>query len=282
MRVINPHLFLSELALLTDLCNMHSHGYTLGLFHRHSFLSLLYKSLSKGDKAKIQVNKQVTRIEVSESDGTAPVRVHCADGSIEEGDIVVGADGVHSTVRSFMQQQAGRKAVSPRAHAKNQWKTTYRTLFGNIARARLEHVDLSDVSPGDVYESHGPGTTTQFFVGVDRAWLFAYSRMDVTGVRNPEGSRERYSQQDADEYAAALGDIHVTPKILLRDVYADKSAASLTNLEEGVVRGWSWGGRVVLVGDAVHKFSRWFYCLSNNVFVLDTLRMTSSSPKHLC
>lgn len=227
------------------------------MFHRHSFLSTLYDSLSEENKSRIKVNKHVTRIEFSESDGTAPVRVVCADGSIEEGDIVIGADGVHSTVRDLM-QQAGGEAVPSRADAKHQWKTTYRTLFGSLPRAGLGHADLTHLTFGHVYESHGPGTTGQFFVGPEKAWFFVYSKINLDGVRNPEDSKDRYSQQDADEYAAALGDIHLAPKVQLRDAYADKTAANLTNLQEGIADRWSWGGRVVLVGDAVHKFSRSF------------------------
>lgn len=34
------------------------------------------------------------------------VRAVCADGAVHEGDLIVGADGVHSTVREFMWQHA--------------------------------------------------------------------------------------------------------------------------------------------------------------------------------
>jgi 2-polyprenyl-6-methoxyphenol hydroxylase-like FAD-dependent oxidoreductase len=59
------------------------------LFDRQTCVTYLYEGLP--DKSKIQTNKRLERIEHTETG----VRVHLSDGTIEEGDIVIGADGVH-------------------------------------------------------------------------------------------------------------------------------------------------------------------------------------------
>ena len=64
---------------------------------RQSVLENLYSKL--GDhQGRVLVNKKTVKIE------NLPecVRVHCADGSVYEGGLVVGADGIRSTVRQSM------------------------------------------------------------------------------------------------------------------------------------------------------------------------------------
>ncbi len=197
--------------------------------------------MSEDAKAKILVNKNVTAIETSE----ASVRVHSADGTIEEGDMVIGADGVHSTTRQITRQLAAEAAPPGASLAVNKekpWFTTYRVLYGNMPKT-------DDLTAGDVYESHGKGACLQFFIGSEHTWFFVYSTLAT-----PTSERAYYSQQAADDYAETYGNLHITDKLLFRDVYAKRRASGLANLEEGVMRHWSWD-RIVLVGDAAHKIT---------------------------
>ncbi|KAJ5004109.1 FAD-dependent monooxygenase andE [Colletotrichum sp. SAR 10_66] len=73
-----------------------SSGVTHHLEARQMLLQVLYDNLKQ--KKKVNPSKRVSKIELSENG----VTVHTTDGSIYEGDIVVGADGIHSTVRSEM------------------------------------------------------------------------------------------------------------------------------------------------------------------------------------
>lgn len=50
------------------------------------------------DKNKVFLRKRLDRIE----DTTKGVKVYCTDGSVYEGDVVAGADGVNSRVRDEM------------------------------------------------------------------------------------------------------------------------------------------------------------------------------------
>jgi 2-polyprenyl-6-methoxyphenol hydroxylase-like FAD-dependent oxidoreductase len=76
------------------------HGYRFLLLERKEFISCLYEELPNKDFIKI--GNGVTAItETADS-----VRVLLKDGSVEEGDIVVGCDGVNSSVRQIMWDNA--------------------------------------------------------------------------------------------------------------------------------------------------------------------------------
>lgn len=63
---------------------------------RKLVLGILAKHIT--DNTKILLNKRVIRIEHSPNKASAV----CEDGSKEEGDIIIGADGIYSTVRREM------------------------------------------------------------------------------------------------------------------------------------------------------------------------------------
>jgi 2-polyprenyl-6-methoxyphenol hydroxylase-like FAD-dependent oxidoreductase len=67
-------------------------------FERKTLLEIMYNS--HPNKSKLLSNKHVQSIEEEENG----VKVTTKDGSVYEGDIVIGADGVWSTVRQSMWQ----------------------------------------------------------------------------------------------------------------------------------------------------------------------------------
>jgi 2-polyprenyl-6-methoxyphenol hydroxylase-like FAD-dependent oxidoreductase len=67
--------------------------------------TLLCQTLLDGlgaSKSKIRTGAGIDDIEVTKNG----VRVRLSDGSVEEGSIVIGADGVHSRTRAIMQKLA--------------------------------------------------------------------------------------------------------------------------------------------------------------------------------
>lgn len=72
---------------------MNSFGIPLVLVERRNLLKVLYNSLP--DQSRVQLGKKV--VSLNHHDGQVTVTVD--DGSVHEGDLVVGADGVHSRVR---------------------------------------------------------------------------------------------------------------------------------------------------------------------------------------
>ncbi|KAI9728827.1 MAG: hypothetical protein M1834_007214 [Cirrosporium novae-zelandiae] len=71
-------------------------GFPLAFLDRQKLLKILYTSLK--DKSKVHVNKKVVEVQQLKSS----LRVSTSDGSFYDCDLVVGADGVHSKVRSEM------------------------------------------------------------------------------------------------------------------------------------------------------------------------------------
>lgn len=76
--------------------NRNSHGYPMLFLDRQMVLQVLYSNIK--DKSKVMPNKRVCGVEHREG----RVIVTTSDGSTYDGDIVVGADGIHSAVRSEM------------------------------------------------------------------------------------------------------------------------------------------------------------------------------------
>lgn len=87
------------------LISSHRYGYEICCSHRQHLLNVLLENLK--DKSKILVNKRVH--EIAETD--SGVEVLTKDGDVYFGDIVIGADGVHSIVRKEMRRMAAK--VSP-------------------------------------------------------------------------------------------------------------------------------------------------------------------------
>ena len=78
----------------------HRHGYPFICLERYHVIQALYKHIP--DKSKILHGKRITRVDHFDD----RVVVQCKDGSSYAGDIIVGADGVHSLVRQEMWRHA--------------------------------------------------------------------------------------------------------------------------------------------------------------------------------
>lgn len=78
-------------------------GFPIAFFERQKLLEILYETYP--DHSKIHVNKKV--VEVKLLDNKAGVITN--DGSLYTGDLIVGADGVHSRIRSEIWRLADMK-----------------------------------------------------------------------------------------------------------------------------------------------------------------------------
>lgn len=66
--------------------------------HRADYIAALFESLPTGPAVQVRLGASVTNIEQD----AATVTLTLSDGSVETGDVLIGADGIHSRVRDWM------------------------------------------------------------------------------------------------------------------------------------------------------------------------------------
>jgi 2-polyprenyl-6-methoxyphenol hydroxylase-like FAD-dependent oxidoreductase len=207
------------------------------LFHRADLMQSLFESLGEADRSRILTDKKVVDIK-SDASGVEAI---CGDGSVYHGSIIIGADGVHSRVRQAMRALA---LLSSTANNNDErpFVSTYRAMWFSFPIQPKS-------APGDIFESHGTDVSAQFMTGDTRSWTFVYEKL-----KTPTQDRISYSDEDVKEMANLWGDIYISSNLQVKDVFPKRHTAGMANLEEGVVKHWSWSN-LVLVGDACHKFT---------------------------
>ncbi|KAI6356241.1 hypothetical protein MCOR25_007931 [Pyricularia grisea] len=229
-----------------------SHGYPFLAMLRSRIIDILHAGL-RGKDSNIRTSVEVVGIE-PQADG---VRVRLGDGSLVEGSIVIGTDGVHSTTRHIMQALLADYGCAEKTSTQQDpMVASFNSIFGRASVADLK------IEPGTWFESRGAGVIIQGLVGAaDGKMTFATIKpLNVeersAAVVSGGGRRPRYSDADADEHAASIQHVLVCPGVTFGDVWAraDRELCVMVDQEEGFAEHWYHpSGRVVLVGDAVHK-----------------------------
>lgn len=136
-------------------------GYSASMFLRQEFLQSLYNQLK--NKHNILVGKKVSFIE-HEADS---VFVHCLDGSVYEGDIVIGADGIHSKVRQEMHRIADKKSPGLMDDDKELITAEYKAIWGTSKHNAL-------LKTGGMHVASDIDHSSLLFVGKDSLpmWIF--------------------------------------------------------------------------------------------------------------
>jgi salicylate hydroxylase len=189
--------------------------------HRADVLQILVNVLGDAD---MRLNSRIQAFDQDE-DG---VSVTAADGRIETGDVLVGADGIHSTVRA---QLFGRE--QPRYTGCIAWR-------GLVPAERLTHLDLGRVNgvwmgPNrSIVQYHVSAGRTFNWIGISRSSHAAQESWLA------EGRVEDALAEYADWHPTIRTIIGATPRVLRQALYD----------REPLVE-WRVG-RVVLLGDAAH------------------------------
>ncbi|KAI8244396.1 FAD-dependent monooxygenase andE [Colletotrichum sp. SAR 10_77] len=194
-----------------------SSGVTHHLEARQMLLQVLYDNLKQ--KNKVNPSKRVNKIDLSEKG----VTVYTTDGSIYEGDIVVGADGIHSTVRSEM------------------WRIGIKETPGYFPHDEQSSRQITAYNDGWSYLIvDAPGNRTYWFL--------------FEGVGETKRGKDipRYSKQDTEKLALAHMPDRLYEEVTFGDIYKNKIIATLVPLEEYVFEKWHYK-RIVCIGDASHK-----------------------------
>lgn len=222
-------------------------------------LQTLFENLKCNEK--ILAGKRVSRIEFV----PGGVCVSTEDGSTYNGDIVIGADGIHSTVRREMWRNA-HEADSEFAHMDEESSlypiVTRVELFANHSTAEIQATSkcLFGISYRPKALGSGPIQINAYFdswnymmfsAPGNRIYWFLF-----TGMNTSVGSKiPRFSKADEAKLVSNLLDDFVTENVTFGDIYRERQTSTLLAVEEHVFTRWHFG-RVLTIGDAAHKVSR--------------------------
>lgn len=215
--------------LIADLCVSISHGYDLWLFERWEYLRLLYEQLPDREE-RIRTGKAIKSLQTLSDE----VKVTFEDGSEDHGSIVVGADGIHSTVRRLLRE------ASNDAFPNTGFSSSFMGIYGigplpkGVPSERL--MEISNF-----------GFWIHLFTQPGRVFWIVYKARD-----KPVHEFRRYSDAERDEFAKQFDDCPVGNGVTFGQVRQGRWREYLTDFEEGQLPEWHWD-RVVLLGDAIHK-----------------------------
>ncbi|KAL0943576.1 FAD binding domain-containing protein [Colletotrichum truncatum] len=213
------------------------HGSVPLAFHRAHLIQALYDTLPDDAKARYFTGKKLANI-ASTDKGVA---VTCEDGSTYTGSIVLGADGVHSATRRQMRRLALEEDPSRDWDPEKPYETNYRCMWASFPRP---------TAAGQSYETQGTDKSVMYITGKERGWIFCYEKL-----AEPTKERISFTEKELEEYGDRFAEWPVTGTLKVRDVFKERYNAGGAGLEEGICTQWSWGGKIVLVGDAAHKFT---------------------------
>lgn len=230
------------------------HGYATTFFDRQLLLEILYNRL--GEKDRVQTSKKVVTVEYLPT----KVLVHCADQSVVEGDIVVGADGVRSTVRKEMWRHMESSGLEKEAKEE---KASMFALNAVTSHALIHLVMTSEYScvfgistptpglaPGDCHRTYEKDYSSLTIAGKDsRVFWFLFTKMDrvYTGSEIP-----RFSDEDMEKHLAQYSDKPITHTVPFSAIYQSAVSKTFLALEEGFHKRWCMD-RFVCIGDSAHK-----------------------------
>ncbi|KAH7011163.1 FAD binding domain protein [Ilyonectria destructans] len=214
------------------------HGYEPLFFDRQMLLQILYNRLQH--KERVLPNKRVVKIDHVEGG----VNVTAADGEVFTGTLIVGADGVHSTVRGEMIKMA--RELQPKEFGPDDNELVpcyYKCSFG-IAQ------NVPGWVPTEQNIVLGEGNSLLVVSGPEnRVYWFIFEKLPEVKYGS---DIPKYSKDDEAEFVKKNINLPITEKVTFGQVFAKRTSSTLTPLHEFVYKKWFFK-RIILLGDSAHK-----------------------------
>ncbi|KAI1842805.1 hypothetical protein JX265_002658 [Neoarthrinium moseri] len=215
-----------------------NHGYNMLIFERPKLLRDLYETLP--DKTRVRTNASVDSIKQDENG----VDVVLSNGEVERGDLVLGCDGVYSTVRSAMWDAAnaaspGMITVKEKRAISADW---YCLVFVTPGIPELSETDMTVINSAE--------HTHLFTLTPKKGFFSVYFLLDKP-FPWPKRAK-RFTEQDAEDLARSVADHPLSDTVMFGEVWKRRLRSSVIHLEEGVLDHW-YHGRIALAGDSAHK-----------------------------
>ncbi|CCF35952.1 hypothetical protein CH063_07629 [Colletotrichum higginsianum] len=223
----------------------HRHGYPNMFMERYELICVLHQHLKEKDR--ILVNKKVKRVESLE-DGAL---VYTTDGSVFESQVVVGADGVRSTIRQEMWRNAddnNDSAAIPSVDRGN-IPCEHACIFGTAK-------PTPGVAAGEVVGASGDGTVAGCMGGPGgEVFVFWFWTLPESRRSCPIDDIPRFGDEDKRrEFKRGADALVADNGLRFRQVADNLEYSGVTALPHFVMRRWHYG-RIIIIGDAAHKFN---------------------------
>lgn len=210
--------------------------------------------------------------------GSSRIGVRTENGKFFEGDLVVGADGVHSRVRREMWRLTDQPISQTDRDGELRVPNYEIHSADTISGMTVEYACVFGISnavpglrPGEQVTSFNEGRSFLVFPGVDeRAFWFLLYKLDRVF---PYHRAPRFSNADAERVCSLFSEDIIWRTLKFKDLWERRETFSVTGLEEHVFQTWH-SGRVVCIGDSMHKVHLlWSPC--GLVHYADTSRSSS-------
>ncbi|OTB00786.1 hypothetical protein M426DRAFT_324032 [Hypoxylon sp. CI-4A] len=217
-----------------------NHGWYIMFAERPFVLETLYKTIPNYEQ-RVRLKAECKAINHT-ADG---VEVVLADGTVEKGDIVIGADGGRGMARNAMWAHANR--VKPGTITVKE-KTSMRRNFKIVAGITDARPEMGDrdmlVCSDDNRSSFAITQPDQVFF----AMFFKLKEPYAWPIH------KAYTEADADAVAKTIADFPVSDNTVFGELWANRSRGAVLDMEEGVLDHWVYD-RIALSGDAVHSMT---------------------------
>ncbi|EXF76212.1 FAD binding domain-containing protein [Colletotrichum fioriniae PJ7] len=209
-------------------------GYPMIFIDRQMLIQVLYENLKHKDR--VLTSQRVVSVDFTNSGAYVTTK----DNKVFSGDIVVGADGIHSTVRKEMWRQAPTGYFPLDEESKVPASTLCVFGISHRPKAYPGASQHNTMSPGHSYfVMAAPG---------DRVYWFLFMELKTLYGRDIP----RYTKADEEGIIKQHWNDQILENMTLGDLYEKRIATTLAPLQTYVFEKWHYK-RAITIGDSAHK-----------------------------